>query len=127
KHRNDATCASCHSKIDPAGFALESFDVIGGQRDRYRAIREKEDNAPVAPRGDIDPFININFKLALPVDPTGVLPDERKFSGIFELKELLAADRTRLLKNLTEQLATYATGRGVVYSDREAIAGIIER
>ena len=36
KHRNDVSCASCHSKIDPAGFALESFDAIGGWRDRYR-------------------------------------------------------------------------------------------
>ncbi len=127
KHRNDATCASCHAKIDPAGFALESFDVIGGQRDRYRAIREKEDTAPVAPRGSIDPFININFKLALPVDPSGALPDERKFSGIAELKELLAGDRNRLLKNLAEQLTTYTTGRGLVYSDRESIAAIVAR
>ena len=38
KHRTQATCAACHAKIDPAGFALESFDVIGGWRDRYRAL-----------------------------------------------------------------------------------------
>src|SRR6185503_11080387 len=38
KHRNNAQCASCHSKIDPPGFALENFDVIGGWRDRYRSI-----------------------------------------------------------------------------------------
>src|SRR6185369_10202178 len=36
KHRNDASCASCHRKIDPAGFALENFDAIGGWRDSYR-------------------------------------------------------------------------------------------
>jgi hypothetical protein len=67
KHRSDATCASCHAKIDPAGFALESFDVIGGRRDRYRAIRDPDE--PSAPRGDIDSFINISFKLGLPVEP----------------------------------------------------------
>src|SRR6185436_6198804 len=38
KHRNDASCNVCHSKIDPAGFALENFDVFGGWRDRYRAL-----------------------------------------------------------------------------------------
>src|SRR5207248_2731208 len=36
RHRNDVSCASCHSKIDPPGFALESFDAIGGWRDSYR-------------------------------------------------------------------------------------------
>src|SRR4029079_13584580 len=38
KHRSDAACARCHAKIDPPGFALESFDVIGGWRDRYRVF-----------------------------------------------------------------------------------------
>ena len=37
KHRDDPSCASCHTKMDPPGFALESFDVMGGCRDRYRA------------------------------------------------------------------------------------------
>ena len=41
KHRADASCASCHSKMDPPGFALESFDVMGGYRERYRAVSEK--------------------------------------------------------------------------------------
>ena len=45
KHRNQATCASCHAKIDPPGFALESFDVIGGWRERYLSIG-KGDRAP---------------------------------------------------------------------------------
>src|SRR5947208_10765725 len=37
KHRADESCAMCHRKIDPPGFALESFDVMGGWRDRHRA------------------------------------------------------------------------------------------
>ena len=37
QHRSQETCAACHAKIDPAGFALENFDVMGGWRDRYRA------------------------------------------------------------------------------------------
>ena len=52
KHRSDATCASCHAKIDPPGFALESFDVIGGFRTRYRSVTERATgpSAPVIPR-----------------------------------------------------------------------------
>src|SRR5205085_644120 len=41
KHRADPSCASCHRKMDPPGFALESFDVIGGYRTRYRAVSDK--------------------------------------------------------------------------------------
>lgn len=123
KHRADATCATCHAKIDPPGFALESFDVIGGQRERYRSIGTGDP----APRGSIDPFIGIGFKLGPPVDASGSLPDERKFSGILEFENLLAADRTRLLKNLAEQLIVYSTGRENAYSDRAEIAGIIDR
>jgi hypothetical protein len=125
KHRSDSSCASCHAKIDPAGFALESFDVIGGERDRYRAVRDAEDPEPPAARGAIDPFIKINFKLTRPVDPAGQLPDGRAFSGVADLEQLLAANRAQLLKNLTEQLAVYATGRGIAYSDRAEIAGVV--
>ena len=42
KHRADASCARCHSKMDPPGFALESFDVMGGWRDQYRGVDEKK-------------------------------------------------------------------------------------
>ena len=71
KHRSVAACASCHAKMDPPGFALESFDVIGGFRTRYRSIGAGDP----APRGSIDPFIGISFKLGPPVDASGVLPD----------------------------------------------------
>ncbi|MEO7318408.1 MAG: DUF1592 domain-containing protein, partial [Chthoniobacteraceae bacterium] len=84
KHRADPSCAGCHSKMDPPGFALESFDVIGGFRDRYRAMRA-------------DGSMN---KDGPAVDSSGVLPDERKFSGIRDFQALLAADTPRLLKNL---------------------------
>ncbi|MDB5338479.1 MAG: hypothetical protein JWN70_4098 [Planctomycetaceae bacterium] len=121
KHRADATCASCHAKMDPPGFALESFDVIGGLRTRYRSIGEGD----VAPRGSIDPFIGINFKLGPAVDPSGVLPDERKFAGIAEFQALLAADSKRLLTNLAQQFTIYSTGRDLAFSDREQIAAIV--
>ncbi|NBV21143.1 MAG: DUF1592 domain-containing protein, partial [Proteobacteria bacterium] len=121
KHRNNATCASCHAKIDPPGFALESFDVIGGYRTRYRSIGEGDP----APRGAIDPFIGISFKLGPKVDASGALPDERKFADIREFQSLAAADAEKLLRNLAQQLAIYATGRELAFNDRDQIAAIV--
>ena len=121
KHRSDATCASCHAKIDPAGFALEAFDVIGGFRERYRSIGDGDP----APRGSIDPIIGISFKLGPAVDPSGVLPDGRKFRDIDELESLLASDPERLLRNLAQQLTIYSTGRDVTVGDRDALAAIL--
>jgi hypothetical protein len=120
KHRSNTACASCHAKIDPPGFALESFDVIGGLRTRYRSIGAGDP----APRGSIDPFIGISFKLGPKVDASGELPDGRIFNGIGEFQDLLAADSGRLLKNLVRQFAIYGTGRDVSFSDREHLAGI---
>jgi hypothetical protein len=122
KHRTIAACASCHAKIDPPGFALESFDVIGGQRTRYRSIGTGDP----APRGAIDPFIGISFKLGPHVDASGVLADGRTFSGINEFQDLLAADRGRLLKNLARQFAVYGAGRSISFGDRAEIAAIVE-
>lgn len=111
KHRADPSCAGCHAKMDPPGFALESFDVIGGYRDRYRAMRADGKMSKDGP----------------PVDASGVLPDERTFSGIREFQTLLAADKPQLLKNLTQQLAIYSTGRDLAFSDRDEIAAIVAR
>ena len=121
KHKADVVCASCHAKMDPPGFALEAFDVIGGLRTRYRSIGDGDP----APRGSIDPFIGISFKLGPPVDPSGVLPDERAFKDVTEFQTLLAADSGRLLKNLAQQLAIYGTGRDLAFSDRDQITSVI--
>ena len=75
--------------------------------------------------GNIDPFLGISFKLGPPVESGGVLPDGRAFSGIIEFQSLLAADRDRLLINLARQLAVYATGRGLSFADRDAIAAVV--
>jgi hypothetical protein len=125
KHRNDATCAACHARIDPPGFALESFDVIGGQRDRYRAVFDGAGDPPA--RGSIDPLIALSFKVAQPVDASGSMADGRKFSGIAEYQALLAADAPLLLRNLAQQFAIYATGREISFGDRLALAEIVGR
>jgi hypothetical protein len=122
KHRNNAVCASCHAKIDPPGFALESFDVIGGFRTRYRCVGDEGDPAP---RGSIDPLIGISFKLGPAVDASGQLSDGRAFAGISELESVLAADPHPLLRNLAQQLVIYAAGRDVAFSDRRAINDMV--
>lgn len=121
KHRVNPTCASCHAKIDPPGFALESFDVIGGFRTRYRSIGEGDP----APRGSIDPRIGISFKLGKPVDASGSMPGGKQFAGINDLKSLLIADKHQLLNNLAEQVLIYSTGREISFSDRAAVNIIV--
>jgi len=120
-HRADVNCASCHARMDPPGFALESFDVLGGFRTRYRSIGVGDP----APRGAIDPFIGIGFRLGPPVDASGTLPDGRSFKGIQDFQTLMAADNERLLRNLARQFAVYGTGRGIAFSDRDEIAAIV--
>ncbi|MFO0877437.1 MAG: DUF1592 domain-containing protein [Gemmataceae bacterium] len=121
RHRDNAACASCHAKIDPPGFALESFDVIGGYRTRYRSIGAGDS----APRGAIDPFIHIRFRLGPQVDPGGTMPNGRAFRDIREFRELLAADRDPLLRNIAQQFAVYGTGRPVSFADRDAIEALV--
>ena len=89
KHRANASCASCHSKMDPPGFALESFDVMGGWRERYRAVSEKV--PPVKGFGMNGQAFAFHY--ALPVDSAGELPDGRPFKDMREFKKLLAAGR----------------------------------
>jgi hypothetical protein len=123
KHRADPSCASCHTRMDPPGFALESFDVMGGWRDRYRAV--KEDVAPAKGLGMNGQAFA--FHHALPVDAAGELPDGRKFTDVREFKQLLLTDEATIARNLVRQLAIYATGAPVRFSDRPAIERILER
>ncbi len=123
KHRNDASCASCHSKMDPPGFALESFDVMGGWRDRYRAVKEgATPETGVGLNGQA-----FAFYYALPVDCAGELPDGRAFRDIREFKRLLLRDEIPVARNLAKQLSIYATGAPVRFSDREEIEKIVQR
>jgi hypothetical protein len=123
KHRANKSCASCHSKIDPAGFALESFDVMGGWRDRYRGIDESK---PVEQgRGkNGHPFA---FHYGLPVDCTGTLPNGRAFSDIRDLKRLLRTDEATLARSFAKQLTIYATGAPVRFSDRAVLEQILRQ
>jgi hypothetical protein len=97
-HRRDATCAGCHSKIDPIGFGLENFDAVG----RFRA-REA----------------------GRPVDNTGELPSGETFRGPAELKQVLTSGRrTQFVRNVTERLLSFALGRKLELYDEPALAKI---
>jgi len=122
KHRTLETCNACHAKIDPAGFALENFDVMGGWRDRYRSEAGGELAQGIAKSGQ-----KFAFHYALPVDAGGELPDGRKFRDVRELKQRLLSDEKQLARNLAKQLAVYATGAPIRFADREPIEQILER
>jgi hypothetical protein len=123
KHRTQQTCNTCHAKIDPPGLAMENFDVMGGWRERYRA--EAGDAAPVT--GIAKSGQKFAFHYALPVDASGELADGRQFHDIREFKNLLLKNEEQIARNFVKQLAVYATGAPVRFSDRPAVERILER
>jgi hypothetical protein len=123
KHRADESCAMCHRKIDPPGFALESFDVLGGWRDRYRATANNAEPA----RGFGKNGWPFAFYYALPVDPSGQMVDGRGFDDVRDLKKLLLADERQIARNLVRQLSIFATGAPVRFSDRKQIEALLDQ
>jgi hypothetical protein len=99
KHRALATCAECHRKIDPLGFALENFDAIGGWRTEYGKN--------------------------LPIDASGQLPNGQKFSDLRDLRALLVERHEQFSRCLTEKLLTYALGRKLAIGDRPSTDAIL--
>lgn len=122
KHRADASCASCHRKIDPPGFALESFDVMGGWRNRYRAAA---DNAKPEPGVGFSGQ-RFAFHYALPVDATGSLPDGPSFQDVREFKKILIErEEQTVARNLVRQLLVYSTGAPPGFADRKRVDEIL--
>jgi hypothetical protein len=100
EHRANAVCASCHSRIDPIGFALENFDGIG----RWRTT-EGSGNTPI--------------------DTSGMLPDGTEFQSPAELRKVLMRDPEQFATVVTTKLLTFALGRGVEYYDAPAVRKIV--
>jgi hypothetical protein len=121
KHRADTNCAACHAKIDPAGFALEAFDPIGGLRDRYRSNGKGDE----PPEKGQTPW-RVTYKLGPKVDPSGELPDGRHFTGPSGLRDILTSDPDKLAKAFVSHLSRYATGTEVAFADRAEIRRIVE-
>jgi hypothetical protein len=122
-HRNDPSCAGCHAKMDPPGFALESYDVIGRWRDRYRA---KEKGDPVKAFVG-EGHYGVSYRLGPPVDCTGETADGVAFKDTDEFKKLLLRDERQLARNYLRRLVTYATGRDVTFADRKAVEAILDK
>jgi mono/diheme cytochrome c family protein len=99
QHRQNPTCSSCHSVIDPLGFALENFDVIGG----WRTVDEA----------------------GKPVDASGSTIAGDSVNGLSGLRALLLADPEQFPRTLTEKLLSYALGRRLEYSDEPAVRKIV--
>ena len=99
QHRANPVCASCHSKMDPLGFALENFDAIG----RWRTLSESN----------------------TPIDASGVLPNGTRFDGPAGLRAELVRSPEQFVTTLTDKLLTYALGRGVEYFDAPAVRAIV--
>jgi hypothetical protein len=99
QHRQNPACNSCHSVIDPLGFALENFDVIGGWRTRDETGK--------------------------PVDTSGSTVSGTKVEGLQGLRALLLARREQFPRTVTEKLLAYALGRKLEYYDMPAVRSIV--
>jgi hypothetical protein len=119
RHRAIASCAACHVHIDPPGFALETFDPIGGYRDFYRAtIGDRKSILPVSFRGR--PIYR-----GPDVEQGGETHDGQTFKDIDDYKRILLRDKDQLARNLTEKLLIYSTGGDIQFADREVVEQIV--
>jgi mono/diheme cytochrome c family protein len=121
QHRKVESCASCHAKIDPPGFALESFDVMGAWRTRYRSL-EKGDEPKRTPGTRVP-----KYKLGPGVDASGETPDGQAFRDIAGFRKLMLDRPEPLARNLVARMLTFATGAGVGPSDRPAVDDILRK
>jgi mono/diheme cytochrome c family protein len=119
-HSKSASCGGCHARFDPYGFALESFDVVGGHRTHYRVPDPETASLPAHMRRG-----RRTWKDGLPVDPTGKTPDGRAFADIRELRGMLAADPAGLARGVVRHLMTYSTGAPAGGLDRPEIDRIV--
>ncbi len=94
RHRANPACASCHAVMDPIGFALENYDLIGKWRDTDGGV---------------------------PVNASGRLVDGTPLDGPASLRKALLARRDAFVANTTEKLLTYALGRRLEYFDMPAV------
>jgi cytochrome c551/c552 len=121
KHRATPSCAGCHRKIDPPGFALESFDVLGGWRDRYRSTEQGEPVKGLGRNG-----IAYTFRNGQAVDASGEMAGGDKFVDIREFKALLVKNERQVARNMVHQFVAYGTGAPIGFSDRADVERILD-
>lgn len=126
KHKASETCAGCHQKIDPPGFALESFDPVGRYREFYRTTETGEKlNEAKAWYGTH--YGHVKYLKGADVDSNAVLPDDTAVAGIRDYKDILAAKQQQIARNVVGKLVTYATGVHVESADALVIDSILKR
>jgi len=103
-HATNASCASCHRKIDPLGFAFDNYDAIGRWR-THEVVTSGQGDHP-------------------PVNATGTLPDGRSYDGPAAFEQLLVQDIDRFGTAFVEQLATFALRRVMTVDDMEAVRSV---
>ena len=119
-HRKSPVCANCHRSIDPPGFAMESFDPIGGFRTRYRVS-----GGEITVGGFTVPA---PFSEGAPVDASGVTPKGDAFVGIDEYKRLLLdRDLDQVARHFASQLLVFSTGAEIEFADRDTVERIVEQ
>ncbi|MEM6279571.1 MAG: DUF1592 domain-containing protein [Verrucomicrobiota bacterium] len=120
-HSRSESCATCHKIMDPPGFALENFDVMGAWREHYRSLGEGTKlERVVAGRP-------VRYKQGLPVHASGITSDGVSFEDIEGFKAYLLTQERKLARNLAHRLTTFATGSTVSFYDRHEIESILDR
>jgi len=127
KHRNDPSCLDCHRKIDPLGFALESYDPAGVFRTFYRTTGDA--GKPV--KGEVSRGLRdgrtrqVSYKQGRDVETGGEMPGGKPFGNITEFKTLLLSQDRAVAENVVRQLLAYALGRELDFTDRAAVEQIL--
>lgn len=121
KHTESESCAACHARFDPVGFALENFDIMGAWRDRYRGMESGVKVTGIDRAGH--PF---EYRIGAEVDAAGQLMSGESFDDIHELKALLASKPRHLARNFLHQFLFYATGAEVRFCDRSMIESMLD-
>jgi len=116
KHRSIASCARCHNRIDPPGFALEHFNAIGGERGWYRSLGEGKRISRRQP-----------YAKGPTVETAAVLADGRKFDGFQSFRQHLAASEEQISWAIATKILIYATGRQITAADRSTVETIVQQ
>ena len=122
KHRSMESCQGCHAKFDPLGFALESFNPIGGYREHYRSLNPSAPKVERKVRAQ-----NVRYRVGPEVDSSGEFSDGKSFSDIHDFMSGLAENEKLLARAFVRKLLTFATGRELGFSDREEVERIVSQ
>ena len=126
-HTKSESCAACHARFDPVGLALESFDVLGAYRDRYRGLAPSDVVTGDVVMGMDRAGHDFSYLQTATVNSGGKLINGDEFADIRDLRKLLLEDSRQLARNLLHQFTVYSTGTPVRFSDRREIELLLDQ